>query len=260
MATKFTPVITIAVPSYNHGRFLDEALASIFDQGMPVEVMLADGGSHDETLQVIQKWKSQLAWWRSGHDAGQAAAINEAISLGRAPYVCWLNADDTFLPDGLREMVAELESHPDAPAIYGKCWTTNAAGKRLMPYVTHSFSARMLANRCFIAQPATLIRRAVWEKIGGVDESLNFAFDYDLWWRLYKTEGRLAYLRKYVATTRAHLDTKTASHRKKHMLEAMRVVRRHFGKVPIKWLLVWPYSVWAREIFHRVASKKSTGL
>jgi glycosyltransferase involved in cell wall biosynthesis len=164
----------------DNGRFLDEALTSVFDQGVPVEVMLADGGSTDETLKVIRRWEGKLAWCRSSQDAGQSSAINEAIARGKAPYVCWLNADDTFLPSGLRAMVAAPEAHPDAPATYAKCWTTNAASKRLMPYITHPFSARMLANRCFIAQPATLIRRTAWEKVGGVDESLHFAFDYDL--------------------------------------------------------------------------------
>jgi len=260
MRTTTLPVVTVAVPSYNHGRFLDEALTSIFDQGIPVEVMLADGGSNDETLQIIRRWKGKLAWWRSSHDAGQSAAINEAIGRGKAPYVCWLNADDTFLRGGLQAMVAALESHPDAPAIYAKCWTTNAAGKRLMPYVTHSFSVQMLASRCFIAQPATLIRRSAWEKVGGVDEGLHFAFDYDLWWRLYKADGKFAYLRKYAATTRAHLDTKTAGQRKKHVLEAMRIVRRHFGRVPMKWYLTWPYSIWARKIYHQVFSNKSAGI
>ena len=257
MANSERPIVTVAVPSYNHGRFLDEALASIFGQGVPVEVMLADGGSTDETLQVIQKWKDKLAWWRSGPDGGQSAAINEAISRGCAPYVCWLNADDTFLPGGLQAMVDALESHPDAPATYAKCWTTNAAGKRLMPYLTGPFSVRMLANRCFITQPATLVRRQAWEKVGGIDESFHFALDYELWWRLYKAGGKFIYLRQYVATTRAHLDTKTASQRKKHVLEAMRAVRRHYGRVPLKWYLAWPYSVWAREIWHKIARKQS---
>src|SRR5688572_12998995 len=135
------PLVTVAVPSRNHGRFLDEALSSIFSQGVPVEVMLADGGSTDETPQVIERWRDRLAWWRSGPDAGQSAAINEAVSRGTAPYVCWLNADDTFLPGGLAAMVEALSAHPAAPMVYARCWTTHARGRKLIADVTWPFAA-----------------------------------------------------------------------------------------------------------------------
>lgn len=92
--------MTIAVPSFNQGRFLDDALASIFQHEVPAEVFVLDGGSVDHTIEIIQKWEHRLAGWRSRADEEQAAAINEGIALGRAPYVCWLNSDDWFLPGG----------------------------------------------------------------------------------------------------------------------------------------------------------------
>lgn len=257
MRNEAKPLVTVAVPSRNHGRFLDEALSSIHAQGVPVEVMLADGGSTDETPQVIERWRGRLAWWKSAPDTGQAAAINDAIARGTAPYVCWLNADDTFLPAGLAAMVKALETHAAAPMVYARCWTTDASGRRLMPYVTYPFTAWLLANRNLIAQPATLIRRAAWTRAGGLDESLRLALDYDLWWRLYKTGGAPLYLKQFVATTRAHLDTKTAGQRKAHVLEAMGVIRRHYGRVPWKWYLAWPYSVWLRGAYHALHRKNA---
>ena len=116
------PLVTVAVPSFNQGRFLDEALTSIFQQEVPVEVFVLDGGSADNSLEVIRKWEHRLAGWRSHTDDGQAAAINEGIAQGRAPYVCWLNSDDWFLPGGLAKLVSELETHPEAPAAYGRAW------------------------------------------------------------------------------------------------------------------------------------------
>src|SRR5215204_1618297 len=80
------PIVTIAVPSYNQGRFLQEALTSIFDQGLPVEVFVADAGSTDCSLNIIKTFESRLAGWRSHADRGQAAAINEGIASGHAPY------------------------------------------------------------------------------------------------------------------------------------------------------------------------------
>src|SRR5258706_345707 len=94
------PIVTIAVPSYNQGRFLQDALTSIFDQGLPVEVFVADAGSTDESVDVVKKFESRLAGWRSHADRGQAAAINEGVASGHAPYVGWLNSDDTLVSGG----------------------------------------------------------------------------------------------------------------------------------------------------------------
>lgn len=130
------PLVTIAVPSFNQGRFLDEALASIFQQEVPVEVFVLDGGSSDNSLEIIRKWEHRLAGWRSHADDGQAAAINEGIAQGRAPYVCWLNSDDWFLPGGLTKLVSELEARTDASAVYGRSWNVvQKTGKRYPVWV-----------------------------------------------------------------------------------------------------------------------------
>lgn len=241
------PRITVAVPSLNQGEFLEDALTSIAAQDVPVEIMLADGGSSDRTPEVIGRWQGRLGWSRSGRDAGQAAAINEAVAHGVAPYVCWLNADDTYLPNGLRTLMDYLDRHPDVPAVYGRVWNTDERGRPTSPYWTAPFSEWRLAQHCFISQPGTLIRREVWEAVGGLDESLHLAMDYDLWWKILRRFGPMAYVSEFVATNRVHGRTKTASQRRSHYLEAMRTVKRYFGHVPWKWYLAWPWAVWLRS-------------
>jgi glycosyltransferase involved in cell wall biosynthesis len=243
------PLITIAVPSYNQGRYLDDALASIFAQELPVEVFVLDGGSNDGSIEVIQKWESRISGWRSRCDDGQAAAINEGIAKGRAPYVCWLNSDDWLLPGGLGKLVSALEMHPDAPAAYGRVWNVNDTTKRRRAVWVEPFDERRLALRCIISQPGTLIRRSAWEAVGGVDAGLHMAMDYDLWWRLFKAEGRPPrFIEEYVAVNREHRETKTKNKRRLHYREAMAVVRRHYGRVPLKWWLAQPYAVWFKSI------------
>ncbi len=240
--------VTIAVPSLNQGRYLDDTLSSIFQQDLPVEVFVLDGGSTDNSLDVIRKWEPRLAGWRSHADGGQAEAINEGIKQGTAAYVCWLNSDDYFYPGGLKKLIQTLEQQPEKQYTYACCWTVSESGRKFSPYLTLPFSARLFANFCCIAQPATLIRRSAWEQTRGLDENMQMAFDYDLWWRLFKAYGKPAYCKRFVAATRMHKDTKTAKQTDLHYQESMDIVRRHWGSVPLKWHLALPLV----KIFHRL--------
>lgn len=242
------PLVTIAVPSFNQGRFLDEALTSIFKQQIPIEVFVLDAGSSDNSQEIIRKWSYQLAGWRSHADAGQAAAINEGVAQGCAPYVCWMNSDDWFLPDGLAKLVSALVMHPEVPAVYGRSWNVSQKTGRRYPVWVEPFKEPRLALRNIISQPATLIRRSAWETVGGVDATLHMAMDYDLWWRLFKQVGPLQFLDEFVAVNREHADTKTKTQRRLHYQEAMKVVRKHHGHVPLKWWLAQPYAVWLKSI------------
>lgn len=239
------PRVTVAVPSFNHAAFLDEALASLFAQDVPVEVYVADAGSTDGSLDVIRRYESRLLGWRSRPDAGQAAAINEGIAAGTAPCVCWLNSDDYLLPGGLAKLLAALEARPGAAMAYGRAWDLHDDGTRT-PVFVRPFAAWMMAQACIVSQPATLVRRAAWEAVGGLDAKLHLALDYDLWWRLYRRFGNPVFVPDFVAVNRAHGATKTATQRAQHYREAISVVRNHYGRVPLKWYLAQPYSVWYR--------------
>jgi glycosyltransferase involved in cell wall biosynthesis len=242
------PRITVVVPSFNQGRYLEAALQSIFSQDLPLEVFVLDGGSIDNSAEIIERWRPQLAWARSAPDGGQSAAINEGAALGSAPYVCWLNSDDLLLEDSLKILLQTLEAHPLAPAAYGRVWNLDDTSQRRTPVWVQPFSERALARRCIISQPGTLIRRSAWEAVGGIDETLDMAMDYDLWWKLYKRFGSFAFVEDFVAVNRNHDATKTRNFRVSHYREAIDVVRRHHGSVPLKWWLYQPYAVWWKAL------------
>lgn len=251
--------VTVVVPSLNQGRFLGSALESIFDQGLAMEVIVMDGGSTDDTLQVIRRYESNLCHWQSAPDAGQAAAINAGLGRGSAPLVCWLNSDDFYYPGALERLVEALERRPAAPFAYGHAWHVNEAGRRRLPYLTLPYQRALLANYCGICQPATLIRRRCWAAVGGLDERLDLAFDYDLWFRLIERFGPPARISGFMAANRMHNATKTSSRLDRHYDESIQVVRRHHGRVPVKWSLLRGVMRRARRVARRLRQDKQQG-
>jgi len=241
------PLVTVAVPSYNQGRFLDATLRSIFAQPVAMEVMLADGGSTDDTQNVIARWRHRLTWWRSAPDQGQAAGINEAIGRGRAPFVCWMNSDDLFLPEGLAALVRALKTDPGTTVAYGGCLLIDENGRLIGLHRGGKVSARSLSRRSVVPQPASIIRREAWNRVGGLNENLHLSLDYDLWWRLYRADSRFTRVGIDVAAARFHQDAKSFTKPREMYAEAKSVVRDHYGSLPMSWLAKEPFSVRARE-------------
>lgn len=238
--TDSAPLITVVIPSFNQGLFLERAILSVLAQDIDKEIVVIDGGSTDNSVDIIKRYQSYITYWHSRPDNGQADAINQGISKGTAPFVCWLNSDDAFLNGGLVRMYQALRNNTSVPVLYAKCWHIDENDKKIAPYLSFPFSRSLLANYCFIGQPATLIRRSCWEKVNGLDESFHYAMDYDLWLRLYNLFGDFIYLREYCSANRLHNQTKTHNGIDLHYKESIRAVKQAFNYVPLKWYVALP--------------------
>lgn len=246
--TDSKPTVAVVVPNLNQGSYLEEALVSIISQdGIDIYLAVLDAGSSDNSRSIINKYEKYIHYWRSHQDDGQAAAINEGVfNLPKTDYVCWLNADDVFMEHGLSDMVQFLEKHKNLVMVYAQAYITDMNNTIIQSYPTEDFSISALSNNCIICQPATLIRREVWEKVEGVNPSFHMCMDYDLWWRISE-QGKLGYLRKYTAFSRDHKNTKTRNNQELHFSEAFNLLKKYLGYVPWGWVKSYAIMIFSKE-------------
>jgi glycosyltransferase involved in cell wall biosynthesis len=212
--------ISVVIPSLNQN--------SVFEQGWhDVEVMVLDGGSADETLDVIQRNSHRLAYWRSRPDAGQAAAINEGFDRASGDIFSWLNSDDLYAPGALHEVTQLLSDQIDEPIIcYGACelFWDGTERREIRPAVP--FDRARLEIVDFLDQPSVFWTRAAWEKVGPLDDALHYAFDWDWFMRAAKT-CRFISVNRLFSRYRIHKEHKSGSGGKDRWKEMVEVVRRY---------------------------------
>jgi glycosyltransferase involved in cell wall biosynthesis len=244
------PLVTVVTPSFNQGRFIRETIESVLSQGYPhIEYIVMDGGSTDETLEILRSYGDRLTWI-SARDRGQADAINKGWRRARGAIIAYLNSDDTFLPDAVERAVSCLLEHPEAGAVYGEGYHVDEAGTIMERYPTEPFSTARLEETCFICQPTVFLRREMIERVGYLEESLRYCLDYDLWIRVSKV-ATFAYTPHYLATTRLHADTKTLGERVPFHAEIMRMLYRHYGYVPTTWVYGYAHAVLGPRARHK---------
>ena len=189
------PLVSIVTPSFNQGKYLEATILSVLEQDYPnIQYFIMDGGSSDESVEVIHKYERKLAGWVSEKDKGQTDAINKGFSRSTGGILAWLNSDDTYQPGAVRDAVETLKSQPGIGMVYGDANFINETGKVIGRFPAAQTDLKKL-RRGFvhIPQQASFWRAELWEKVGPLDPSFYFAMDYDLWVRLARIT-RLLYV------------------------------------------------------------------
>ncbi|NJC88104.1 MAG: glycosyltransferase [Desulfuromonas sp.] len=180
------PLVTLVTPSYNARPYLGAAIRSVLDQDYPkIEYLVMDGGSTDGTVELLREFGDRVSWV-SERDDGQADAIARGFARTSGAILGWLNADDVLKPGAVRTAVAALQAHPGAALVYGQADFIDAEGSTIGPCtVVEPYSRqRLLHYGDYIVQPAAFFTRAAYAAVGGLDASLHWAMDWDLWIRL----------------------------------------------------------------------------
>jgi glycosyltransferase involved in cell wall biosynthesis len=206
--------LTIVTPSYNQGQFLEETIDSVLSQNVPdLEYIIMDGGSTDNSVEIIRKYERFLAYWQSAPDDGQASAITAGFARGSGDILAWINSDDLYEPGILAKVESLFETRSATRLLYGDYSLLYPDGRLVQkPKISFDFKI-CLHSFLMIPQPSSFWSRDVWEAVGGVNPKYHLAFDYDFFLRaaryLEKQPSAIVHIPEMWSRFRVHESSKS---------------------------------------------------
>jgi glycosyltransferase involved in cell wall biosynthesis len=204
--------VTLVTPSLNQARYLQETIESVLAQDYTdLEYAVVDGGSTDGSVEVIRRYQDRLAWWTSGPDRGQAAALNAAFARATGEVFGWLNSDDALYPDAISRALRELGG--ETSFVYGDAVFVDANGDEIFALHARPFDVETMVRNCanHVVQPGSLFTRRAWELAGPFNEDAYYFFDFEFVLGVAaKLPGSVRPIDATLATYRVHPDSKSA--------------------------------------------------
>ncbi|MGA1794639.1 MAG: glycosyltransferase family 2 protein [bacterium] len=222
------PRLSIVTPSYNQGGFIEETIRSVLLQGYPdLEYILIDGGSQDNTPEIIRRYEPYLACWVSEPDGGQTDALNKGFARVTGDIVAWLNSDDCYVPATFRNILRWMcpTGGIVRPIVYGDCELVDAEGRVIKRWHAKPVSTeRLLAfwrGGYLIPQQTVFMSRHTLRDIS-LDASLRYAMDWELYLRL-SMRYPFVPIPEVLARFRMHGLAKTAGGARRFAREQLRI-------------------------------------
>ena len=231
------PLVSIVTPSFNQGPFLEETIRSVLAQDYPnIEYIIIDGASTDGSLEIIRRHEDDLACWTSERDNGQTSAIRKGFHRATGSIFAWLNSDDLLAPSAVRIAVDLLRRQPDVGVVYGDRLHIDAKGNVIGINRMPAFYEAMFPRNITLPQETVFFRRNVYEQVGGLDETLRFSLDFDLWVR-FEAVTSFRHVPAFLGSFREHATSKSVAFHSegnrdgdRYLEEHARVFRGHFGR------------------------------
>lgn len=206
------PKISVVTPSFNQGQYLEQTILSVLGQNYQnLEYIIIDGGSTDNSVEIIKKYEAYLKFWVSEPDNGQSQAINKGFKLASGDILAWLNSDDLYIPGIFNEICKLININE--PGIYiGECIHFRDEDKSIISWgseVVNSSNTIDLTINDFIIQPSTFWTRKTWSKLGDLREDLHYGFDWEWFLRATKKDVCFFPLNFPVSLYRIHNEQKS---------------------------------------------------
>jgi glycosyltransferase involved in cell wall biosynthesis len=255
------PKISIITPSLNQGQFIEATIRSVLSQGYPnLEYIIMDGGSSDNTLDVLRSYSDRVKWI-SEKDKGQTDAINRGLQMASGEIMAYINADDLLLPGALVKVTQAFQRDSSLMWMTGRCRIIDENDRETRKLLTayknlllriHHRSLLLITD--YISQPATFWRAEVFRKLGPFDESLHYAMDYEYWLRL-SFDFPLVVIPEYLAAFRVHPQSKNTNvgHKDVYIDEEKSIINQYTNSKPLRslhdihrWLMTTAYLIMNR--------------
>jgi glycosyltransferase involved in cell wall biosynthesis len=254
------PTITVVTPSFNQAPFLRKTIESVLSQGYPrLEYIIIDGGSADDSKNIIEEHGASLSYWCSEPDRGQADALAKGFARATGDILCWLNSDDILLPGALLAVGKLFATHPEAEVLNGGGFVIDEDGEPLLDgFWTYSEGVAATYGRLKwygqdgIFQPATFWRRTAYEAVGGINPDLYFLMDKDLFVRLAQRR-RFVRVRRLLACFRLHASCKSRLHEERRLTEEVWFRARYSSHAGAALLRPAFYCVYRLQSLYRKA-------
>jgi hypothetical protein len=226
------PSISIVTPSFQQGRYLDRAIYSVVRQDYPaLEYVVQDGGSSDETVDVLRRFDSLLTAWVSEPDGGQGEAINRGFARTSGEIMAWLNSDDLLLPGSLATVARYFARHPEVDVVYGNRLMVDESDGQIGAWILPGHDDHALTLADYVPQETLFWRRRIWDAVGGaVDTRLQFAVDWDLLLRFRAAGARIVHVPRFLGAFRVHAEQKTFVDRRVGQAECEELRKRVHGR------------------------------
>ncbi len=201
-------LVSIITPSFNQAAYLEQTILSVLEQDYShIEYMVVDGASTDNSVEIIKKYESKLAWWVSEKDNGQADAINKGFARATGEIIAWLNSDDYYLAGAISAAVKIFDEHPEVLLVYGNMLAVDEHGKTFNTLNYKQLTLEDLLCFQIIGQPAVFMRRSALQTTSGLDPAFHFLLDHHLWIRLAQ-QGKILHVPQTWAAARYHAQAK----------------------------------------------------
>jgi glycosyltransferase involved in cell wall biosynthesis len=212
------PRISVVTPSFNQGHYIEETIRSVLLQGYPkLELLVVDGGSRDETVEILRRYEPWLTYWVSEPDRGQTHAINKGLERVTGELFGYLNSDDVLSRGALAAVAEGFRQYPEADVLYGRCVYTDEAGADLFSvqaevtdFLSYLRIWDRLWQRSFLTQPEVFCRTEAVRQGGGFREDLHSVMDLEMWLRLLARGCRFQPVDAPVARFRTYAAQKSA--------------------------------------------------
>lgn len=223
---------TIVTPSYNQGKYIEGTIKSVINQegSFEIEYIVIDGGSLDETVEIIKKYEPYIKYWHSRKDKGQSDAINQGLAIGEGDVFAYLNSDDVYTAGAFAKVEEFFRKNPEIEWVAGEIFFSSETGEIFdIKRPLYSKMAILLAESS-IYQPSVFVRRSLVDKVGLIDENFHAIMDQEWFYRMSKY-GKPGIINSPLSIFRWHANSKSSSdthsrHYKRYLEERIILMKR----------------------------------